>query len=279
MAAMRVRFWGVRGSATAPGAATARYGGHTACVEVRCGDRLVILDAGSGLRPLGLSLMAEAAGRPIEADIFLTHCHLDHVWGLPYFRPAYLPGTRLRVWAGHLLPDWTLAGVIGRLIGEPLFPGGGALFRGDVSFLDFRCGEDVSPCPDVTVRTGALRHPGGGCGYRIEHGGAVLAYVTDTEHDGEALDPAVLRLAENANLLIYDCTYTETEYPSHVGRGHSTWQHGVRLAEAAGARKLALFHHEPARNDDALDAIAAEAAARRPGTFAAAEGLSLTLPE
>lgn len=283
MTGMLVRFWGVRGSVTCPGAATVRYGGNTACIEVRCGDRLVILDAGSGLRPFGLALGRGEEGpgtpaAPLDADIFLSHCHLDHVWGLPFFQPAYKPGTRLRIWAGHLLPDYTLAEAIARLVGTPLFPGGGDFFRADITFHDFLCGETLTPHPGLTLRTGPLQHPGGGTGYRLEHGGATLAYVTDTEHRPGGLDPVVLGLAADADLLIYDCTYTDAEYPAHAGRGHSTWQHGVRLAEAAGAKRLAIFHHDPSHDDPTLDRIAREAEALRPGTLVAAEGLTLRLP-
>ncbi|RAI39111.1 MBL fold metallo-hydrolase [Rhodoplanes roseus] len=278
MTGMLVRFWGVRGSVTCPGPATVRYGGNTACVEVRCGDRLVIFDAGSGLRPLGSALLGGAAPRPVEADIFLSHCHLDHVWGLPFFQPAYEPGTRLRLWAGHLLPETTLAAAIRQLVGHPLFPGGGDFFRADIGFTDFRCGETLAPHPGMTLRTGPLTHPGGGTGYRLDFGGASLAYVTDTEHRPGALDPAVLALADGADLLIYDCTYTDAEYPAHAGRGHSTWQQGVRIAQAAQAKRLVIFHHDPGHDDPTLDRIAREAEAARPGTLVAAEGLTLRLP-
>ncbi|CAL8969538.1 Ribonuclease BN [Rhodoplanes sp. P11] len=286
MADMLVRFWGVRGSVTTPGPATVRYGGNTACVEVRCGGRLLIFDAGSGLRPLGLALAAPASkadgtapsAAPVDADIFLSHCHLDHVWGLPFFQPAYAPGTRLRLWAGHLMPDHTLAEAIARLIGHPLFPGGGDFFRADIAFRDFRCGDTLTPHAGMTLRTGPLQHPGGGTGYRLEHDGVALAYVTDTEHRPGGFDPVVLDLAAGADLLIYDCTYTDAEYPAHAGRGHSTWQHGVRLAEAAGAKRLAIFHHDPSHDDPMLDRIARDAEAMRPGTLVAAEGLTLRLP-
>ncbi|MDC7785695.1 MBL fold metallo-hydrolase [Rhodoplanes sp. TEM] len=283
---MLVRFWGVRGSVTCPGPATVRYGGNTACVEVRCGHRLVIFDAGSGLRGLGLALAAggetaaPAPGRPlpVDADIFFSHCHLDHVWGLPFFQPAYEPGTRLRLWAGHLLPETTLAAAIRQLVAHPLFPGGGDLFRADIAFEDFRCGETLTPHPGMVLRTGPLQHPGGGTGYRLEYGGASLAYVTDTEHRAGQLDPAVLALAADVDLFVYDCTYTEAEYAANAGRGHSTWQHGVRLASAAGARRLAIFHHDPSHDDPTLDRIAREAEAMRPGTLVATEGLTLRLP-
>jgi phosphoribosyl 1,2-cyclic phosphodiesterase len=274
MTELLVRFWGVRGSVACPGPATARYGGNTACVEVRCGERLIIFDAGSGLRPLGLAL----SGRTVDADLFLTHCHLDHVWGLPFFEPCYAPSTRLRLWAGNLLPDFTLRQTLGRLMGEPLFPLGPDLFRAQIEFRDFRCGETLQPHSGVTLHTASLNHPNGATGYRIEHAGRAVAYITDTEHAPGTLDDNVVALARNVDLMIYDSTYTDEEYPAHAGRGHSTWQQGIRLAESARAKRLAIFHHDPSHDDAALDRIACKAQAARPGTIVASEGLTLRFP-
>jgi phosphoribosyl 1,2-cyclic phosphodiesterase len=274
MGQMLVRFWGVRGSVACPGPATARYGGNTACVEVRCGDRLIILDAGSGLRPLGLALMHET----VDADLFLTHCHLDHIWGLPFFKPCYAPQTKLRIWAGHLPPGVHIRDMVKRLMDEPLFPGGLDLFKAQIEFRDFRCGETLQPQPGIMLRTAPLNHPNRATGYRIEQGGRAIAYVTDTEHVPGTLDENVLALGRDADLMIYDSTYSEEEYPAHAGRGHSTWQQGLRVADAAGAKRLAFFHHNPARDDAALEAIARKAQMLRPGTLVAAEGLTLKFP-
>jgi phosphoribosyl 1,2-cyclic phosphodiesterase len=125
------------------------------------------------------------------------------------------------------------------------------------------------------VRTAVLNHPNGATGYRIEHAGRSLCYVTDTEHVPGRLDPNVVELARGADLLVYDCTYTDAEYPRYAGWGHSTWEEGVRLCEAAGVRRLAIFHHDPARDDAAMDEIAAAAEERRPGTIVAMEGMTL----
>lgn len=274
MAEMLVRFWGVRGSVASPGPDTARYGGNTACVEVRCGERLIILDAGSGLRPFGQTLL----GTTVDADLFFSHCHLDHIWGLPFFKPCYAPQTRLRLWAGHLPPELHIRDMVKRLMDEPLFPGGLGLFKAQLEFHDFRCGETLQPQPGITLKTAPLNHPNRATGYRIEHGGHTIAYLTDTEHVPGVLDGNVVGLACNADLMIYDSTYSDEEYPAHAGRGHSTWQQGVRLADAAGAKRLAIFHHNPTRNDAALDAITREAEKLRPGTFVAAEGMTLQFP-
>lgn len=270
-----IRFWGVRGSVPCPGSENARYGGNTACVEVTCGDRLVIFDAGTGLRPLGNSLMRTSES--VRADIFLSHCHIDHIGGLPFFAPCYLPSSRIRLWAGNLLPERTLAPIARKVMSAPLFPGTGEIFKAELEFRDFHCGEALVPQPDIVLQTAPLNHPGRATGYRLEHDGRVIAYVTDTEHRPGQLDRHVLNLAACADLLIYDCNYTDEEFVSHVGWGHSTWQEGIRIAEAAGAKRLAIFHHDPDHDDAFLDDVKARAAARHAGTIVAAEGLVLTL--
>jgi phosphoribosyl 1,2-cyclic phosphodiesterase len=235
----------------------------------------VIFDAGSGLRPLGNSLARSAGG--IEADIFLSHCHSDHIGGLPFFAPSYLSTSRIRVWAGNLLPERTLAPVARELMSAPLFPATAKIFNAHLEFRDFHCGEALRPQPDIVLQTAPLNHPGGATGYRLEHGGHAIAYVTDTEHRPGQFDPHVLNLAAGADLLIYDCNYTDEEFVSHVGWGHSTWQEGIRIAEAAGAKRLAIFHHDPDHDDAFLDDIKARASARHAGAIVAAEGLVLTV--
>ena len=271
---MLVRFWGVRGSIPCPGHGTARYGGNTACVEVRCGDHLVVFDAGTGLRPLGNSL-DQAAG--VQADIFLSHCHIDHIAGLPFFAPAYRPATQLRVWAGNLLPERALSQVARTVMSEPLFPGAGGIFKANITFRDFHAGQVLRPGADITVRTAPLNHPGRATGYRLEFGNRAIAYVTDTEHRPGKLDAHVVTLANGADLVIYDCNFTDEEFPTRTGWGHSTWQEGLRILGAAGAKRLAIFHHDPDHDDAFLDGVKAQATARDPGAIVAAEGLTLQI--
>jgi phosphoribosyl 1,2-cyclic phosphodiesterase len=270
-----IRFWGVRGSVPCPGNDTIRYGGNTSCVEVRCGEHLVIFDAGTGLHALG-SALAQAPGR-VEADLFLSHCHIDHIGGLPFFAPCYAPASKIRLWAGSLLPERTLASVARTVMSSPLFPGTDEIFKADIEFRDFHCGERVLPQPGIVMQTAPLNHPGRATGYRLEYGGRSVAYVTDTEHRPGELDRHVLDLAEGADLLIYDCNYTDEEFAAHVGWGHSTWQEGVRIAAAARAKQLAIFHHDPDHDDAFLDGVKAQASARHAGAIVAAEGLALKL--
>jgi phosphoribosyl 1,2-cyclic phosphodiesterase len=271
---LTARFWGVRGSIAAPGPDTVRYGGNTACLEVLCGTWRLVFDAGTGLRALGRELVRQG---PVDIDLFLTHSHLDHICGLPFFAPAFDPGSRIRVWAGHLSPGWTLRSVLDHMMTPPLYPIPLETFRADCSYREFACGSVLHPAPGVTLRTAALNHPNGAVGYRVEFAGRSLCYVTDTEPDGAGLDGQLIDLVRDADVLIYDSTFTDDEYPGHVGWGHSTWQECLRVADRAGVAQAVLFHHDPGRDDAALDAIAAAAAALRPGTLVAREGQVVAL--
>jgi phosphoribosyl 1,2-cyclic phosphodiesterase len=270
-----VRFWGVRGSIASPDPSTARYGGNTSSVEVRCGDRLLLLDAGTGLRYLGARLLAEA---PLDADLFFTHTHFDHVCGLPFFKPFFQPQNRFRLWAGHLGTDLTLHRTLCEFMMAPLFPVPPEVFRAQLEYRDFAAGETLTPASGVRVRTAPLNHPDGATGYRIEYAGKSVCYVTDTEHVPGSPDRNVLGLIESADIVIYDSMYTDEEYAAaYVGLGHSTWQEAVRLSKAAGVRQLVVFHHDPDHDDDRLDAIGRELDAAMPGAIMAREGLELRL--
>ena len=268
------RFWGVRGSIATPGPATARYGGNTSSLEVRCGTRLLLLDAGTGLRTLGAKLLAEA---PLDADLYFTHTHFDHVCGLPFFKPFFQSQNSFRLWAGHLGTGMTLHRVLREFMMAPLFPVPPEVFKAKMEYRDFRGGDTLTPAPGIAVRTAVLNHPDGATGYRIEFNGKSICYVTDTEHVPGIPDKNVLGLIAGADIVIYDCMYTDEEYArSYVGWGHSTWQEAVRLCKSAGVKKLVVFHHDPDHDDERLDAIGREVEAAMPGAILAREGLVLT---
>lgn len=270
-----VRFWGVRGSIAVSGPEFARYGGNTICIEMRCGKHTLLFDAGSGLRPAGKALRASGV---TDFDLFFSHCHYDHIIGLPAFKPIYERGIKLTLWSGHLAGRMTTRQMVDAFIQPPWFPVKLDICKANLDYRDFVSGDVLRPRDGVVVRTGSLTHPGGCIGYRVEWGGRVVAVITDTEHEPGKLDHAVLDLIRDADLVIYDCTYTEAEMERYRGNGHSTWQQGVKLCEAAGARGLALFHHDPSRTDDDLDEMEKLAKDRFAGAFAARDGQTLKFP-
>jgi phosphoribosyl 1,2-cyclic phosphodiesterase len=270
---MALRFWGVRGSLPTPGPATVRYGGNTLCVELRCGPHLLILDAGSGARPFGRGLAA--SGVPVDADILLSHTHLDHICGLPFFAPMFDPKARLRFWAGHLTPPDGIEKALLRGWKAPLMPDMDAAFRAGLAFQDFTAGDALTLHPGLHVATVALNHPGNAIGYRIEWAGSSICYITDTEHPAHGLDQNLVRFLPGADIMIYDASFTDAEYKTRAGWGHSTWRVAADLADAAGVGRLVLFHHDPDHDDTTMDAIAQAIATRRPGSLVAMEGMRL----
>jgi len=182
-----VRFWGVRGSIACSGPRTARYGGNTSSLEVRCGGRMLLFDGGTGLRYLGNSLVDSGQ---LDVDLFLTHTHFDHVCGLPFFKPFFQPQNRFRLWAGHLAEGMTLRRVLGEFMMAPLFPVPPQVFRARMEYREFKAGETLRPADGVAVRTATLNHPDGATGYRVEYGGRSVCYLTDTEHVSGAPLPA-----------------------------------------------------------------------------------------
>ncbi len=285
----RVTFWGTRGSIPTPGPQTARYGGNTPCVAVEgAGGHLVILDAGTGIRALGLQLVEKQNGA-LRAEILLTHAHWDHIQGLPYFKPFFAAGNAVRIW-GSRQGTASLEAILRQQMDPAVFPVpldalSAALTVQEIAAGDFTVGE-------FRVRAMKLRHPGTTLGYRLTPvaGGASLAYVTDNElgSGGHYAEPASWRkdfveFLRGVDVLVHDAMYTPGELESHRGWGHSTYEEAVTLAAEAGARRLVLFHHEPEHADTAMDALvaAAQQVARTRGgpaeVLAAQEGMQLTL--
>lgn len=274
----KLKFWGTRGSIPCPGADTVKYGGNTTCFEITCGKKRVLIDAGTGIRLLGKQIMIEEANF-LDADLFFTHTHMDHIQGLPFFAPLYNPMSNVRLHAGHLGGEkYDLHGIIGTmLMKDPVFPVPSSLIEQACTFSDYDCGEVFDLGDDILITTGKLNHPNGACGYRIEYKGKAIAICTDTEHYEGRIDENVLALAQDAEVMVYDSAYTDEEYPKFKGWGHSTWQEAIKVAEAAEVKQTFLFHHDPSHNDEKMDQIAKEVAKIKKGVRPAIEGEEITI--
>jgi phosphoribosyl 1,2-cyclic phosphodiesterase len=273
--AVKVKFWGVRGSIACPTPDHMVYGGNTSCIEVSDGDNRLILDAGTGLRALGQDILQNSG---VSGILLFTHTHWDHICGFPFFTPFYLPGRTFRVMAGHLSDNGGIKSVLASQMATPTFPVPLAALKAQMHYEDFRSGDTLSDLfPGLVARTGALNHPDGATGYRLEWHGKVVCYITDVEHQPGILDAGLLDLIEGADLVIYDCTYTDAQFAEKVGWGHSTWQQGVRLCRAANVKQLAIFHHNPDHTDDVMAGIEREAKAVWGGTIVARDHMVILL--
>jgi phosphoribosyl 1,2-cyclic phosphodiesterase len=277
---MRLKIWGCRGSVPTPGPSTVKDGGNTSCVALRPDDdTLLILDAGTGIRELGKRLN----GLPKDVHILLTHLHLDHIEGLRFFAPLWRRETSLTIW-GPASPVRTLRDRIRVLLSPPLFP----IHLGDVpARLTFRDAPAEMELGAARITSQRVQHPGPTVGYRIQVDGRTLAYIPDHEPalglDLETVGPdwvSGIELAEGADWLLHDAQYFEEEYPALVGWGHSSVAHTVTVARHAEARRLVLFHHDPAHDDadlERLEARARELAGEDVDVYLAREGLELSL--
>jgi len=281
--------WGARGTVPTPGPATARVGGNTACLEVRdSAGHLIILDAGTGIRGLGKRLNGDPT---LEADLFISHAHWDHIHGLPYFAPLFRKGNQLRVW-GPRQGEVPMESILRQMMHPAVFPVPLDALAADLQVRHVE--QEPIATPGCTVTALRVRHPAHTVGYRLQFqpGSAAgsVVYVTDDEL-GPAGDYRVgadwrrrfVAFVSEAEILLHDAMYTPEEYVAHAGWGHSTFLEAVELAHEAGVKRLALFHHEPEHDDEQMDMIvdrAREAAARLGGSlevFAAAEGMQLTI--
>ncbi|MGO4706447.1 MBL fold metallo-hydrolase [Microvirga sp. 2MCAF38] len=269
---LQVRFWGTRGSTAASGPRFVEFGGHTPCVEIRCGERLFIVDAGTGLSALGDALGRSA---PKEIDILLSHLHLDHVGGFPFFKPVILDNERvIRTYCGNLEGE-TAKAALDRLFSPPLFPIRLDQMPARVEHQGFKAGETLTFADGAQVRTHPLNHPGGATGYRFDHAGRSVCYISDLEHSDPWPDPALAAFVRGVDLIIYDGMFSEAQYGNCVGWGHSTWEKGVALAQAAGVKELAIFHLYPGHDDDYLRATEKAMQAVMPTAFIARERQAL----
>ena len=249
------------------------YGGNTSCLEIFAGDERIILDAGTGIRLLGQELIRDGVKK---GALLLTHSHWDHINGFPFFAPMFMPSYEFGIYAGRLHSAGGIENVLSSQMANPLFPVPLEALQAKLRFVDFKAGETWEQGSGVKILTMPLNHPNGATGYRIEHGGRSICYVTDTEHVIGKPDQNVLKLIDGADLVIYDSTYTDSEFPAKVGWGHSTWEEGVRLAKMAKVKQLAIFHHDPDHNDDFMAALERTARKAWDGAIVAREQMIVT---
>ena len=280
---MRITFWGVRGSIPTPGPQTVEIGGNTSCVEVRAGNAIVIFDGGTGLRLLGQKLLAEM---PLTAHIFFSHVHWDHIQGFPFFAPAFIRGNTFLLYGGGGNVTRTLEETLAGQMENPSFPVHLTEMGARMSFRDLREGElveiDDGAGDRVRITSAHGNHPNGVMAYRIEHKGHAVVYATDTEHYS-TVDPKLALLSKDVDVLIYDAMYPPEEYSGQsgggpkLGWGHSTIDEAAKLANAAGVKKLVLFHHDPGQSDAAVREKERRTREWFANTVAAQEGLSIEL--
>jgi phosphoribosyl 1,2-cyclic phosphodiesterase len=259
-----------------PGANTVRSGGNTPCVEVRSSGReIVILDAGTGIRLLGLDLL----GRPSErlvAVLLFSHTHWDHIQGLPFFSPARLRHNRLVILGGHRVGR-QLQQVLAGQMTDAYLPFALDDLQADLLIKEVHDGERIIVGDNMSVLPRLLPHPGGVFGYRIQNQGKVVVYATDVNHPLGGLDPRIVELAQGADLLIHDAQFTRREKSERSDWGHSSWEEAVLAARQAGVGRLALFHHDPMHTDDELETIERQAQQQFEGAFLAREGIEIAV--
>jgi phosphoribosyl 1,2-cyclic phosphodiesterase len=259
------------------------FGGNTSCVEIRAGKAILVFDGGTGLRLLGKKLIAEM---PLEARIFFSHVHWDHIQGFPFFDPAFAPGNSIHLYGGNNVSR-TLEETLAGQMDHPSFPVHLQEMGAKMTFNDLVEGQvleiDAGDGGKAKVTAGRGNHPNGVWAYRIEHGGHAVVYATDTEHYA-IIDPKLAKLSKGVDVLIYDAQYTPEEYAGtagtggpKVGWGHSTYEAAAGLAKATGAKRLILFHHDPMQNDAAVRDKEKRAKVIFPNTQAAFEGLTIEL--
>jgi len=265
---LQVKFWGVRGSIPTPAPENLGYGGNTTCLEVRSARGILVIDAGTGVRNLGLTLQQEFKSTPCSVTMLLTHFHWDHIQGLPFFAPLYSPSNEVTFHANRS-PE-RIEELLEGQMSSPYFPVNFELLSAKRRFA----GESSGPHDHngIRVHQFPLNHPQGASGYRIEQDGAVIVHASDAEHGNPQMDRILREHAQNADILIIDAQYTPEEYESKRGWGHSTWLEAAQIARDCGVKQLVLFHHDPAHDDGAVDAIVANARRHFENTVAAKEG-------
>jgi phosphoribosyl 1,2-cyclic phosphodiesterase len=271
---LRVQFWGVRGNIPSPGAETVRYGGNTACVEVLVGNQRLIFDAGTGFRVLGQHMAQQAY--PVDASLFFTHTHWDRIQGFPFFIPAFLPQTRLKIYGAPALKGACIKQLLTDQMLRPNFFKPLQTMKAQMTFHNIQAGH-VIELEDVTVETISLNRHTNALGYRVNWQDLSLVYATDTDPTQAEVDPGLVYLAQGADVLIFDGTYADAAYTDPDPLPLAPWQLSIQVAEACGVDQLVLFHHNPCHGDDQLDELERKVKAQFSQACLAKEGMAITV--
>ena len=271
---MKVKFWGVRGSIPTPGIDFVKYGGNTSCVEIEINDNIIIFDMGSGIVKLGNYIIEKNIK---DFDILMSHFHYDHTCGLPFFLPAYNKQFNFSIRSGKVTNRKKTVDVLKKQISSPSFPIGIDKFLAKIKYYDFDIEKEFLIKEKIKVKTLPLNHPDGATGYRIEHNGKSVCYITDHEHNIEKKNEKLINFVKDANVLIYDSTYDDSVFKDFLGWGHSTWQEAVRLANECKIENLFIFHHNPENCDKVLDEIQKKCSMINKKYLVAREGMLIKL--
>lgn len=275
MPQFEVTLHGTRGSVPAPGKDFILYGGHTSCVSVKVGDRLIVLDAGTGIIPLGQKLIKENTR---TVDIFLTHAHYDHIQGLPFFAPLLNSGKTITLWYAGCGALQDGAGLMDHVFSAPFLPFNVSDIPSRLEYQNlFRQGGAISLSEDITLRTIPVNHPDGCLAMRVEAFGKSFVYAPDFEHDDGPWDADLLAFIDQASFAVLDATYTSHEYEDRKGFGHTFWEKSIVLGEDANLQKWALFHHLFTRSDDQLQQIDAQVSQINSNVRLARDGMTYDL--
>lgn len=269
-----VTFWGSRGTRMVSDENHVIYGKDTICVEVQCGNRVLVFDAGSGFISLGESLIK----RNIKSiDLFLSHSHYDHVEGIPFFQPFYNDDFSSNFWAGQLNGTKHSRDIVDGLMKEPYFPIKQEKFLSKIHYKDIADNEMLDVGDGILIETKPLDHPGRATGYRVNFKGRSFAFITDTTHEPGKQDADLVEFIKDVDLFAYDCSYTDKEFPKFSTFGHSTWEEAIRLKNKSGAKAMAGLHHMPFRTDKALDQISEMLNTTAQGCMVARDGMVVRL--
>lgn len=273
---MRVKFWGVRGSTPVTGPNYAKYGGHTSCVSVEVSeDLMLIIDGGTGIHECGDDLLQRGF---TQCHLFFSHFHLDHIIGLPFFKPLWTPGFELTIYSPHFKDvEAFQQQITNSIFSHPLFPVGPDAFGAQVTFKTLSTAHPLD-LPHLTrVYTHPLNHPGSAYGFRMSALGKSCCYISDHEHVSDEVEKDLVKFVQDTDLMIYDTCYTQEELVFKKGWGHSTYNHGIQIAQAAQVQQFALFHHDYTHTDDMIDQLESEAQKLMPRAFAGRQGMVVDL--